>query len=263
MDSVQEQHWINLFGKYESDSPGWFGTWTYYSPEKEVMNSFQGVRCFQANADKTVIAHSNHYTFSDGSTSSKSWTLEKESCNQPDGVVHPAIGGMRAIYLNPNATAWVTKKRQSDQSFGAELFFYHQNKRTSIVQIYNSQGELEKITQIREQWGKFPEDPPAETINQLSGNWIGEKQSITADLKLSAPEKVEELIFDPTRGKNQCICLPDGAICYAQKTIEFGEPFEIIAGKLVSDREYKRIAAKYDDSGSFVQLTCEVFHRTN
>ncbi|MCG5061410.1 MAG: DUF3598 family protein [Limnoraphis sp. WC205] len=263
MNNLKEQHWINLFGKYDSESLGWFGTWTTYSPEKEVLKTFQGVRCFRANEDKTVITHTNDYTFSDGSTSSKSWTLEKQSCNQSDGVVHPAISGMRTIYLNQNATAWVTQKRQIDQSFGAELFFYHENKRTSVAHIYNAQGELEKITQIREQWGNFPEYSPRETLTQLSGSWIGEKQSITPDLKLSEPEKVDEFVFDPTPGKNKCIFLPDGVVCYLQKSVKFGESFEITAGQFVSDKEYKRITAEYDESGVFIRLTCEIFHRIN
>ena len=261
MLDLQEQNWINLFGKYESDSPGWFGTWTYYSPEKEEVKSFQGVRCFQANSDKTVITHTNNYTFSDGSTSSKSWTLEKESCSQPDGLIHPGLPSMRTIYLSPDAVGSFTQKRQSDQSFGAELFFYAGERRTSIVQVYNEEGELEKIVQIREQWSHFPEDKPTEPLTQLSGNWTGEKQTITPDLKSSEPEKIENFSFDQTSDQNQLMSLPDGFFCSPQKSIKLGEPFQIKAGQLISEQEYKQITVEYDSSGNFVALSFEVLHR--
>ncbi|MEA5519833.1 DUF3598 family protein [Limnoraphis robusta] len=261
MVDLQEQNWINLFGQYESDSPGWFGTWTTYSPEKEVLKTFQGVRCFRANANKTVVTHTNNYTYSDGSTSSKSWTLEKESCSQPDGVIHPALPSMRAIYLSPDATAVVSQKRESDLSLGAELFFYYEDQRTSIIPIYNEQGQLEKIVQIREQWGHFPEHPPTETITQLSGSWRGEKRTITPDLKCSEPEKIEDFSFDQTSDKNKLMSLPDGFFCYPQKSIKLGEPFQIKAGQIVSEQEYKQITVEYDYSGTFVSLIFEVLHR--
>ncbi|MEB3282242.1 MAG: DUF3598 family protein [Lyngbya sp.] len=261
MVDLQEQNWINLFGKYESDSPGWFGTWTTYSPEKEVLKTFQGVRCFQANSDKTVVTHTNNYTFSDGSTSSKSWTLEKETCSQPDGIIHPGLPTMRAIYLSPDATAVVSQKRQNDQSLGTELFFYYEDRRTSIIPIYNEQGQLEKIVQISEKWGQFPEHPPTETITQLSGNWRGEKRTITPDLKSSEPEKIEYFSFDKISDQSQLISLPGGFLCYPKKSIKLGEPFQIKAGQLISEREYKQITVEYDSSGTFVALSFEVLHR--
>ncbi|MEL7037667.1 MAG: DUF3598 family protein [Cyanobacteria bacterium J06592_8] len=260
MVNLQEQNWINLFGKYETDSPGWFGTWTYFSPEKEVIKTFQGIRCFQANEDKTIITHTNNLTFADGNTSSKCWSLEKQSCSQPDGVIHPALPSMRAIYLSQNATAGVTQKRETEQSFGAELFFYYEDRRASIIQMYNNQGQLERIIKISEKWGEFPEHPPTETFTQLSGIWSGEKQLITPDLKRSEPEKIEEYTFDQASDQNQ-MTLPGGFFCYPQKLISLGEPFEIKAGQLISEREYKQTTVKYNQSGNFVQLNFEVFNR--
>lgn len=44
------------------------------------------------------------------------------------------------------------------------------------------------------------------------------------------------------------------------KKLRVGEEFEIIAGKLVAENEYKRLTAKYNDSGAFTLLISEIFH---
>ncbi|MGD1700717.1 DUF3598 family protein [Dapis sp. BLCC M229] len=60
--NLQEQNWINLFGDISPEGTAWYGIWTRYSPELEVIKSFQGIRKFSANQDKTVITHRNNYT---------------------------------------------------------------------------------------------------------------------------------------------------------------------------------------------------------
>jgi Domain of unknown function (DUF3598) len=44
-------------------------------------------------------------------------------------------------------------------------------------------------------------------------------------------------------------------------TLKVGEAFKISAGKLMTENEFKRLIAKYDDSGSFIRLISEVFYR--
>jgi hypothetical protein len=45
--------------------------------------------------------------------------------------------------------------------------------------------------------------------------------------------------------------------------LNLGEEFEIIAGKFVSNNEYKRLNAKYDRNGEFTLLISEVFRQLN
>ncbi|MBD2185462.1 DUF3598 family protein [Aerosakkonema funiforme] len=257
----QEQNWTNLFGKITSEGIAWHGIWTRYSPEKEVLESFQGVRNFRANENKTVITHTNNYIYADGSTAEKSWQIEKETCNQPDGIMHPALLSMRALSFGQGVNAVVSKILENEEYFGVELFLQHENFRTSLTPIYGKTGDLERMTLIREQLGSFPDEKPELEVDNISGNWIGKREYMTPDLKVSPASETQQLVLDANAGKNKTFFLPDGVVVNAPKKVEFGEEFEIAAGKFVSKNEYKRLTAKYDESGKFSLLISEVFER--
>jgi hypothetical protein len=53
----QEQNWQNLFGDIPAEGISWHGTWTRYSPDQEVLTSFQGVRNFVPNQDNSQVMH--------------------------------------------------------------------------------------------------------------------------------------------------------------------------------------------------------------
>ena len=260
---AQEQNWTNLFGDRTPEGIAWHGTWTVYSPNQEVIKSFQGVRRFWANEDKTVITHTNNYTYPDGSTQEKTWQLEKQTCNQSDGVTHPAILSMRTLSFGQGANAWLSKRLESGKNFGVELFFRYQDWRTSVASIYADSGELDRITLIREHRGSFPNQPPGSEVKNISGKWIGKKEYMTPDLKVSPIEEPQYLVLYPTGGKNETFFLPDGVVVNIPKRLKLGEEFEMIAGKFVSDNEYKRLNAKYDESGEFTLLISEVFRQLN
>lgn len=257
--NLQEQTWTNLFGEITPEGTAWHGTWTVYSPDKEVIKSFLGVRRFSTNEDKTVITHTNKYTYADGSEEEKTWLLEKQTCSQPDGLIHPAILSMRALSFGEGANAWVSKILQPGKPFGVELFFQHEDWRTSLASIYGESGELEKITQIREHLGSFPNQPPGSEVENISGNWIGKKEYMTPDLKVSLVGETEELVLDANGGETETIFLPDKVVVNVPKRVKLGEEFALASGKFVSDNEYKRLTAKYDKDGNLALLISEVF----
>ena len=257
----QEQNWINLFGDLPADGISWCGTWTRYAPDQTVLKSFQGVRNFIPNEDNTVITHTNHFTYADGRTEETQWQIDKISCNHPDGMIHPASASGRALSFAAGANVWISKNLEPGKFFGGELFFKHQEWRTSIAMMYGGDRNLVGITQIREYLGSFPERSPAPKVENLSGNWTGTKQSMTADLSISAVEEIEGLNIDPTQGKNETFFLPDRIVVNCPKQVQVGEEFQLVAGKLVADNLYKRLTVKYDNTGNFSQLTSEVFNR--
>ncbi|MFH7026332.1 MAG: DUF3598 family protein [Heteroscytonema crispum UTEX LB 1556] len=260
--NLQEQHWKNLFGDLTTEGDSWYGIWTYYDLETlEVVNSFQGVRKFQANEDKTIVTHTNNYTYSDGREEEKSWQIEKQICNHLDGITHPASLSMRSFSLGEGANTWLSKKLQPGEKFGAELFFRYQDWRTSAVCIYGESGELEKIVQIREHLGSFPTIPAKPKLENLSGKWVGTKQSITPNLQISDAEEITKLALDLNKDNNENFFLPDGIVLNIPKKVKVGEAVELVAGKLVAENEYKRLTVKYDDSGDFALLISEVFRK--
>lgn len=64
--NAQERNWSTLFGNHTQEGISWYGTWTSYSFNKEVVNSLKCVRSFRANEDNTIIYHTNSYTYADG-----------------------------------------------------------------------------------------------------------------------------------------------------------------------------------------------------
>jgi hypothetical protein len=260
MTYLQEQHWEKLFGYLTIDGQSMYGIWTVYSPEKEVIKSSQGIRNLRPNAEKTLITHTNHFPSSEGTTLEKQWQIKKETCNQPDGLLHPADPSKRALALvDYGSSSWVPKKLESGRSFSVELFLKHKDWNTSIASISTENGDLKKILHLREHLDSFPDSKTSEEITSLSGSWIGTKQSITSDLKISDTEEIREIILDPTNGKNDTFYFPDAVVVNIPKKLRVGEEFEIVAGKLVAENEYKRLTAKYDDSGAFRLLISEVF----
>lgn len=260
MTNIQEKHWQKLFGFLTTEPTSMYGVWSVYSPEKEVLKSSQGIRTLVANADFTIITHINQFPSPDNSIPDRQWQIEKETCNLPDGLLHPADPSKRALALTDyGASAWVPKQLESGRSFSVELFLKHEDWNSSIGSIYAENGNLEKILHLREHLGSFPEIHTAPEITHLSGNWIGIKESISADLKLSASEEISELILDPTKGKNKTFFLPDSVVVNIPEKVQVGEALTIAAAKLFTKNKYKRLTAEYNSSGVFTLLTSEVF----
>jgi Domain of unknown function (DUF3598) len=255
---AQERNWENLFSHIISSPEGiaWYGTWTIYSPEKEVLKSLQAVREFRVT-EPTVITHTNKYTYADGSQEEKSWQLDKQICNQPDGIFHPALPSMRALSFGQGANAGVSQILEKGTRFGAELFFRYQDWRTSVVPIYEEDGNLARITHIREHRGNFSAQPPGSEVKNITGKWIGNKKEMTPDLTISVATETE-LIF-PTESHNKTIFLPDGVVLHLPPTVQVGEEFSLVAGRFVTNQEYKQLTAKYDQSGAFTLLVSEIF----
>ncbi|MEH2064917.1 MAG: DUF3598 family protein [Nostoc sp.] len=260
MTNLQEQHWEKLFAFLTTEGQSMYGIWTVYSPAKEIIKSSQGIRNLRPNADKTVITHTNHFPLPDGTTLEKQWEIHKETCNQPDGLLHPADPSKRALALvDYGSSTWLPTKVESGRTFSVELFLKHQDWNTSIGSIYTENGDLEKILHLREHLNSFPDSRTSEEITSISGTWIGTKESITSDLKVSEREEISEIILDPTNGKNETFYLPNSVVLNIPKKLPIGEEFEIVAGKFFAENEYKRLTAKYDDSGAFTLLISEVF----
>ncbi|HEY9667558.1 MAG TPA: DUF3598 family protein [Coleofasciculaceae cyanobacterium] len=253
----QDKNWENLFGHITTSGVAWHGIWTVYSPEKEVLNSFKGIRKFQANEEKTLITQTNKYTNSDGIESEKIWQIQKQICSQPDGVIHPAFLSMTALSFGGDKNAWVSKKLEAGKKFGTELFFRYQDWRTSVSSIYAESGDLEKITIIQEHLNSFANQPAKAKIEKLSG-WSGRKEYMNSDLSISVAEN-QEFVLEPTERKNYPIYLPDNVTVNVPKKVNLGEEFEIVAGKLVTTNEYQTLTVQYDNSGAFAMLTSEVF----
>ena len=257
-----EQHWENLFGNLTIEGSSRYGIWTVFSPQKEIIKTSKGIRNLRANADKTLITHTNQFPLPDGSLQEKQWQIEKDKCNLDDGLLHPADPSKRALSIEKyGSTTWFPKKFEVGHPFSVELFLKHEESNTSIGSIYDENGSLSKILYLRESLNSYPDIPNAKEMGNFSGRWKVTKKYMNPDLNTSAAEETSGIEFNPNEGKNETFLLPEMVIVDIPIQLKPGEEFEIIAGKLVTDNQYKRLAVKYNSSGTFTQLTSEVFSR--
>ncbi len=169
--------------------------------------------------------------------------------------------------------------------FGAELGFIWGEHRLRLVQIFNEDRQLSKLTLIREHLqGRQPSDRPLLTVEQLIGQWQGE--SVTIDLNWrstqcatalsvkregdclhqhltlpnlefssSAQINGSTLLFDQGKFPIQVLLLPDGASSNTPLTLPKGQPFFLEAGWLINPNLRQRMIRSYDAQGGWNSLT--------
>lgn len=255
-----EQNWSNLFGEYTTDETAWYGNWTVYSANQEVMKSRQAVRSFRSNLDNTVITHVNQYV--DGDAEEKTWHIDRETCNRPDGVVHPAMPFLRALSFGAGATAWISPRLIPGKPFGVEFFFRDGNWRSSVASIYGENCQLDRIVHIREHLGCFSDESLSLEPLEISGNWIGKKRSITSDLNIS-PEEKTQISFDQLSDQCKMISLPTGLILMRPEQVNVDQAIQIAAAQQTADRELKYFAVHYPVAGVFTSLTSASLRQNN
>ncbi|MBD2054487.1 DUF3598 family protein [Oculatella sp. FACHB-28] len=248
-----DENWNNLFGEYAVDETAWYGDWTVYSPNQIVISSKQAIRGFRSNSGNTVITHMNRYVVADGNIEEKTWQIERATCNQPDGVVHPAMPFMRALSFGEGATAWIAPRFVPGKSFGVEFFFRNNNWRTSVAIVYGENGCLDRIVHIQEHLDYFSDKPLSLEASEISGNWIEKKRSMTADLSIS-PEEAIQLSFDQFSSHHKMISLPSNLILMLPERVNIDQPIQIAAAQRTAEHQLKYFVAHYAVTGAFTSL---------
>ncbi|MCJ8283216.1 MAG: DUF3598 family protein [Rivularia sp. ALOHA_DT_140] len=256
---LKDKNWENL----TLNLGDWYGLWTRYLPEGTIKESFQSLRSFQGNPEKTAIRQTNRYTYAEDKIEEYSWDFNQQENNLPDGIYHPYTDSMRTICFESGHAAWVSKKLQPDSMFGAELFFRHEELRHSVAIIYDKDGKLFRTTNIREDLRGFPSEFWSKQIEQVpnrqfSEDWQGTSITITPDLKVSEPSPIK---FNWNYQGHKTFFLPDSISISCPETIIIGNSFTFVANWLITSSQFHQLKARYDESGAFVGLTLEQFSR--
>ncbi|WP_293044337.1 MULTISPECIES: DUF3598 family protein [unclassified Moorena] len=257
---LKEQNWKNFT---ENHLREWHGIWTRYSPEGEIIESFQSLRSFRSNPEQTELYHTNRYIYADGRIEEKKWQSKKQDKVLPDGMVHPAFPSMRSFFFEQGAATWSAKQLEPGSIFQpAELFFKHEDIRHSVPILYDTNGSLMRIVSIREDAADFPSNYWSKEINllperNLSGNWQGTSVTMTPDLKVSDP--IATQLNWPLAG-NKMFFFPDGISLSCPTQVSIGTSFTIAANWLVTDSQLQQLSVNYDNYGAFSGLTLELLH---
>ena len=256
----QEQNWQNFCANHLRD---WHGVWTKYSPQGEVIESFQSLRSLRLNQEQTVSYQINRYTYPDGKIEEKKWQSNIESRKTKDGLIHPKHPWMRSLYFEEGAAIWVTKEIQVGMIFHkSELFFRHENLRLSVGTVYDENGNLQMFWNFREDSTGFPSQYWSREINlqpeqNLKKDWQSKAVTITSNLEFSSA--IPTNLQWPWQ-ENKTFFLPDGISLSCPDRVLIGNPFTIIANWLVTSAHLQQLIVKYDEKGSFSKATLELFH---
>ena len=253
------QSWRSLIAHHTKD---WHGLWTRYTPQGEVMQSFQSLRSFKVgNSEQTLIKQANRYTYSDGRTQEKAF----EYYLGPTGFTdNTGFVGCSMAFFESGHGAYFPLQLNKTQT-GMEIFFIHGEAIRCSTAILYKESKLAQVSSVREDSSGYPgkhwsmEIKPVSERN-LTGNWEGNSVTLYPDFTISEPVQAQ---FQWGWEGHQVYYLPDGLTVSFPSEIVEGTAIDLVANWLVTDTKMHQITVKYDENGSYVSQTLDIFELKN
>jgi hypothetical protein len=263
----------------------WQGSFTRLSPIGEEIEdipsliSLTGVdddRLSRGQAPPTIhFALTRHYPDADGIL-------------QPQELVFDfSEPGAGAIFFETGAFSEGSPYLRMGAPGGAEFAFRHADRRLRLIQQFDSNGQLFRLTLIREQrvGSNAPERPPLDLAGWL-GFWQGESVTLypgstnidrvpttqtvalTDDRTITRSQTIGSQVTESTFTLNsesdrprltnqssQVILLPDAAYTLSPTQIESGVEIALEVGWSIEPNLRQRLIRTYTDRGEWLSLT--------
>ncbi len=263
----------------------WQGSFTTFSPQGKEVNNIQTTTILQGiNDDQTMRQ-----------------TVRRFPKNQPveEKILEYSTLSRGILFFSNGAFSFGSMQLAPQADLGAEVGLIDGDRRLRLVQLFNRNSELEKITLIREKLPNSQANYPQNkrlTIDELIGTWEGEAETIFADW--SEPKKnptqlqisysgdkqiTQELRFGSstnpqsikshgeidgnlikfTQGSQntQVILLPDGASSNCPQQLKFAVPTFWEVGWLINPNKRQRLIRSYNGKGEWQSLTLVTEHK--
>ncbi|MBW4559966.1 MAG: DUF3598 family protein [Mojavia pulchra JT2-VF2] len=248
----------------------WQGSFTRFSPQGELKEDIKSVVSFE------------------GLNNNQTMRQIVRRQGQKDLVLEYSSLGKNTLLFENGAFSQGSIQLAPFTEFGAELGLIHENRRLRLVQLFDKNGQLDKLTLIREHLaGTEARESPAVQIDDLLGEWQGEAITIYTDLrspntvsttlKLQIDEagrffqslsfgehtitstatiKGSIIHFDQDPQKQmQVLLLPGGASATSPLKVNLRQSFILEVGWLIQPNLRQRMIRSYDDKGEWVSLT--------
>lgn len=261
----------------------WQGSFTRFSPQGEQLEDTPTVVSFEMLEDNK--------------------TMRQIVCrlppNQPvdEKILEYSSLGRNILFLENGAFSLGSTQWGPFSEFGAELGLIESKRRLRLVQLFNRDSQLERITLIREKLANSDQpERPILTVEQLCGEWQGE--AVTIYPNFSKAETYPTMLkIEPQPGNSlrqqltfgtgsavrtitskaqingsvlsftesvlptQVILLPDGASCNCPLQIKPGHFFVLEVGWLLNPNQRQRLIRAYSDQGEWISLTLVTEHK--
>lgn len=257
----------------------WEGSFTRLSPQGELLEDVPSIVSFALLEDNQTMRQ----------------IVRREPVNQPvdEKVLEYRSLGRAILLFDNGAFSQGSIQFAPFAEFGAELGLIHGDRRLRLVQLFNSQSQLNSLTLIREKLaGSNHHERPPLTVEDLVGEWQGEaitlypdwrsptsyatalkvwrdgdrlhqELSFGAGQKISSSAQIEEsrLVFDRSPLPIQVLLLPDGASSNCPLELKTRQPFVLEMGWLIEPNLRQRMVRSYNDKGEWVSLTLVTEHK--
>lgn len=266
----------------------WQGSFTRLSPQGELLEDTPTVVSLEGLNNKQTIRQ----------------IVRRLPPNQPidEKVLEYSSLGRGILLFDDGAFSQGSIQFAPFSEFGAELGLINGSRRLRLVQLFDKNGQLDRLTLIRENLaGTMTAERPPLTLDDLLGEWQGEAVTIYPDgqspdtyttklelHRLSYPEPLVEqrltfgkgsstntissraridgsiLHFDQnSQNPVQVLLLPNGASSNCPLKIQLRQPFFLEVGWLQQPDLRQRLIRSYNDKGEWSSLTLVTERKIN
>ncbi|MBD2449575.1 DUF3598 family protein [Nostoc sp. FACHB-152] len=248
----------------------WQGSFTRVSPQGALLNDVKSVVSLEGLNDNQTIRQ----------------IVRREG--QEDLVLEYSSLAKTTLFFENGAFSQGSIQLAPFTEFGAELGLINENRRLRLVQLFDKNGQLDKLTLIREHLaGTEPVENPPLSVNDLLGEWRGEAITIypdwrspdtyTSTLKLHLDDTgrlLQSLTFGERtitstatingsiisfdqnpQNQVQVLLLPNGASATSPLQVKLRQPLFLEVGWLIQPNLRQRMVRSYSDKGEWVSLT--------
>ncbi len=248
----------------------WQGSFIRFSPQGELLQDVKSVVSFE------------------GLNNNQTMRQIVRRQGQDDLVLEYSSLGKNVLFFENGAFSQGSIQLAPFTEFGAELGLIYENRRLRLVQLFDKNGHLDKLTLIPEHLtGTQAAASPTVQVDHLLGEWRGEAITIYTDLRPpntvsttlkleldNAGRFVQHLYFgehtitssatikgsiiqfdeDPQK-QMQVLLLPYGASATSPVKVNLRQSFILEVGWLIKPNLRQRMIRSYSDKGEWVSLT--------
>ena len=266
------------------NSGEWQGSFTLLSPPGEILEDTPTVVSLQGLNNNQTMRQ----------------IIRRLKPNQPvdEKVLEYSSLGRSTLFFENGAFSQGSIQLSPFSEFGAELGLIDSDRRLRLVQLFNKNGQLDRLTLIRERLANTttPERPHL-TVDDLVGEWQGEAVTLYPDWRspdtyptklqidknsdsqltqqltinqgastrnITSTARIENsiLYFDEGPYTNQILLLPDGASSTSPQQVKVGQAFFLEVGWLLQPDLRQRLIRSYNAKGEWSTLTLVTEQKT-
>lgn len=254
----------------------WQGSFTQFSPQGELLEDTPTVVSFEGLNDNQTMLQ----------------IVRRFRPNQPveEKILEYSSLGRGILFFENGAFSQGSIQLAPFSEFGAELGLIDDDRRLRLVQLFDKNGQLHRLTLIRERLaGATTPERPHLTVDDLVGEWHGEAVTLYPDLRtpdtyptrlrvdiknnqlvqqltinqgasahnISSTARIEGsvLYFESGSQTNQVLLFPDGASSTSLQQVTVGGAFFLEVGWLQKPDLRQRLIRRYSDKGEWTSLT--------